>query len=56
MKTRRKFSIQTVKGWIDFIQIIIGVHNKTFDLQLLFEGKITSSHVMRSSFFGMVFV
>jgi len=27
MKTKRNFSIQTVKDWINFVQIIVGIHN-----------------------------
>ena len=41
---------------MDFVQIIVGVYKETFDLQLLFEDKMTSSHVMRSSIFRMIFV
>jgi len=55
-KTRRQFSAQTVKGWKDFVQVIIDIHYETFDFQVLLRGKMRSGYVMKSGFLGMMFI
>jgi len=32
IKARRKFFIQTIEGWKDFVQTIVGVHYEIFKL------------------------
>jgi len=56
MKTRIKLSIQTVKDWKDFVQMIVSIHCETFDLQALFKDEITSGYTMRSGLLGMMFI
>jgi len=55
-KTKRQFSAQTIKGWKDFFQVIIGVYYGTFNLQALFGDKMRSGHVIRNSLPRMMFI
>ena len=55
-KTRRQFFVQTIKGWKDFVQVIIGVYYGTFDLQALLRNKMRSGYVMRSGLLRIMFI
>ena len=56
MRSRREFLIQTIESRKNTIQMIVGVHNKTFDPYMLFGSELISSHTIRNSLLGIIFI
>ena len=56
IKARRKFFIQTIEGWKDFVQTIIDIHYGIFKIWALLRDEITSGYAIRSGLLGMVFI
>jgi len=56
MRSRREFLIQTIESRKNTIQIIVDVYNRTFDPYMLFGSELTSSHIIRNSLLGIIFI
>ena len=53
-KIRRKFIIQTIKGWKDTIQIIVDINYGIFDLHMLLGDEMTSDYIIKSSLLRII--